>query len=517
MRSLALLIFCSFAAYAQTSGSENSGESTYTEGLMHFVLQDYANANKQFTAFLVIQPKSAAGYFMKSRAEQGLEQYAKAEYSAGEAVALDPQNVYYLQHYAGTLTLNHKSAEEVYRKWMKLRVEDEEPYLRLLEWQTKEGKTAEALKTLDLAEKNFGSSEKFVKAKQILLMKDNKVEAALKEGSKVNDPEYVLEQARLLVGANKPGEAVRLLEGNLGSTVPGAYVLLGELYLRQGNKVGLSGLLQQVNSSGSLAYDVKMGVLELAAKAGVEGVGLAAEDLIATYPEQGKAYLYAGDFRFRKGEFLTARDQYRRAVKQDKNIYQVWQALLEISYKLGDWASLVKDADQASMYFPNQGLVWMYYGLGQLALGEDAALSFEEAERLHPSLKEVSSWGKALSEKKKPEWTAQPKEEWGQYLLVKYGDAAQKLNLAAALSARSPDNHVYKYVLAEQLLLAGRVEEGLKTLAFVPEEEAQAPFFEIKGDLLLKGGKSEEAKQVWTQGAKRFPNNKQIQERIKSM
>lgn len=515
MRSLALLIFCTFAAYAQTTGSENSGESTYTEGLMHFVLQDYASANKQFAAFLSIQPKSAAGHFMKSRSEQGLEHYAQAEFSAAEAVALEPQNVHYLKQYAQVLTLNHKSAEDVYRQWMKLSPEEEEPYLRLVEWQSQTGKTNDALKTVEMAEKRFGTSEKLVKAKQILLMKDNKVDAALKVGAQVQDPAYVLEQARLLLTANKVEDAVRLLEKNLSPEVPGSYVLLSELFQKQGNKAGLGQLLQTVRADESLAYDVKMGVLEQAAKANVEGVGEVAEVLISKYPEQGKAYLYAGDFTFKRGELAQARTYYRRAVNQDKNVFEVWQALLEISYKLGDWTALVQDADQASMYFPNQGMVWLYLGLGQLATGEDASLAFEEAERLHPALKEVSVWGQALSAKKKPNWTEQPKEEWGQYLLLQYGESTQKLGLAAALSARIPDNHVYKYLLANQLLIAGRLEEGLKTLSFVREEDAQAEYFDLKGELLSKGGKSEEAKQVWMAGAQRFPKNKNLQERIK--
>jgi predicted Zn-dependent protease len=517
MRSLALLIFCTFAAYAQTTGSENTGESTYTEGLMHFVLQDYANANKQFSAFLSIQPKSAPGYFMKSRSELGLEQYAKAEFSAAEAVSLDPVNVYYLQHYAETLKLNHKSPEEVYRKWIKLQSDQEEPYLRLLEVQTQAGKNAEALKTVELAEKNFGISEKLVKAKQILLMKENKLEAAIKEGTKLASPDLVLEQARLLLNANKVNEAVGLLEGNLSTEVPGTYILLSELYLRQGNRAALGDLLQRVSRNEALAYDSKIGVLEQAARGGVELVGEAAEHLLSEYPEQGKASLYAGDYRFRKGELIKARDHYKNAVKQDKNLYEVWLALLEISYKLGDWDALLRDADQASMYFPNQGMVWLYFGLAQLEMGDDAGISFEESERLLPALKVVSVWGQHVSAKKKPDWTSEPKDEWGQYLVLKYGESAQKLNLAAALSARIPNNHVYKYLLAEQLLKVGRVEDGLQALSFVPEVEALGKYYEVKGDLLAKSGKREEAKQTWAAGAQRYPKNKQLQERIKSM
>lgn len=92
MRFLAFFMIFIWGAKAQTPASENSG--AYTEGLMYFVLQDYSKALQQFNSFVVIDPNSGAGFFMKSRSELALGQLAKAEFSASEAVRIDPQNVF---------------------------------------------------------------------------------------------------------------------------------------------------------------------------------------------------------------------------------------------------------------------------------------------------------------------------------------------------------------------------------------------------------------------------------------
>jgi tetratricopeptide (TPR) repeat protein len=515
MRFLALFMIFIWGAKAQVPASENSG--AYTEGLMYFVLQDYPKALQQFNSFVVIEPKSGAGFFMKSRSELALEQLAKAEFSASEAVRLDPQNVYYLKHYAQVLKQNHKAVDEVYERWIKLRPDDEEPYLEWLEYQSASGNYAQALKIIGLAEKRWGSTERFIKAKQIILMKDNRVEAALQEGSKVEDPGFALDQAKLLIQNQKTAEAIKTLSGSLSASLPESYTLLGDLYSKEGRKEEVESLLERALAEPGLPYDAKVHLTRIVAQWSGEKAGRVAEKLIIESPDQGKAYLIAGDYNYKAGDLQKAREYYEKAVQMDKSQFEVWKALLETNFGVGDWQALEKNADQASIYFPSQGIVWFYLGLAQWMLGEDATMSFEEAQQWDSSLKEAATIGLQLAEKKKVVWSKIPSDPFSQFLYLKTGGSENRVTIAGSLSANFPSAPLYKVLLAESLLATNKIEEAEKTLSFIKEEIAPVDYFIVKGDILHRKGLVTDAKSVWEEGLRRNKSNKILQEKIKSI
>ncbi|ADQ18644.1 Tetratricopeptide TPR_1 repeat-containing protein [Leadbetterella byssophila DSM 17132] len=515
MRFLAFFMIFIWGAKAQTPASENSG--AYTEGLMYFVLQDYSKALQQFNSFVVIDPNSGAGFFMKSRSELALGQLAKAEFSASEAVRIDPQNVFYLKHYAEVLKQNHKQVDKVYEKWIELRPDDEEPYLEWLEYQSASGNYAQALKIIGLAEKKWGSSERIIKAKQIILMKDNKVEAALQEGSKVQDPAFALDQAKLLIQNQKTKEAIKTLSGSLSASLPESYILLGDLYSKEGRKEEVEGLLEKALTETGLSYDAKVHLTRIVAQWSGEKAGKAAEQLIKETPEQGRAYLIAGDYNYKSGDLPKARDYYEKAVQKDKSQFEVWKALLETNFGLGDWQALEKSADQASIYFPSQGQVWLYLGLAQIMLGEDASMSFEEAQQWDSSLKEAASIGLQWAEKKKVVWSKVPSDPFSQFLYLKTGGTENRVAIAGTLSANYPSAPLFKVLLAESLMDSNKLEEAEKTLSFIKEEIAPVDYFIVKGDILHRKGLASDAKSVWEEGLKRNKANKVLQEKIKSI
>ncbi len=541
MRILAFLFFFSAVAWGQTRPGPAAGESTFTEGMMFFVLEDYAGALKRFETFVKVNEKSAAGFYMKSRAESALEQHAKAEVSAAEAVELDRSSPYFLQNYAGILRKNHKNreAQNAWRELIRLRPAQMEAYYHLLELQADAGESKEALKTLELAEKQFGTSEKITKARQLILLKENKVEAAIKEGNKLTEanPEFVLNQAAILISNQQRKEAVKLLEEAVTAhpDLTDAYGLLSELYTGEKNKQASLQLMDKVLQQTAFPYSLKVNVLGNHLKAfgndvtDLEPLLEKAQALTAAYPDQARAYLYTGDISFRMGKSLQAREQYSKAVALDKNQFEVWLALLQIHYNLGDFARLEKDADNATVYFPNQPLIWLYLGLAQVQNHEpdDAEIAFEEALRLGADAMIKAGAEAGMAEVKGGEdlealVRAHPENPYVQYLFARKSLASHPetaLKLAAELSGKHPENNFYKVLFARALLSVKKAEDALKTLEFIRPEEAllSADYFDAKGDALAALGKSAEAREEWEKALQLDKTNKTIQEKIKQI
>lgn len=547
MRLLAFLFFVSLGVIAQPEmKKETAGESTFTEGMMLFVLQDYAGALRQFETFIKLDEKSAVGYYMKSRAESALNQNIKAELSAETSVNLDKNGFYYLENYANALRKNNKNSEAqtAYKNLIKAKPDFIEAYYSLLALQVDAGQSQDALKTLDQAEEQFGSSEKITQAKQTILLKDNKVDAALKEGSKqvAGNPEFVLNQAKILVENKRAKEAVVLLE-NAVSTNPDfvdGFGLLSELYGSQKEALKSDQLLDKILGNAAFPFSLKANAIGNYLRAfgneskAIENLLPKINTLAANHSDQSRAFIYSADINFRLNNALAARDAYAKAVSLDKNQFEVWMALSQINYRLGDYKRLEKDAENATMYFPNHGGLWFYLGLGQLLNGnaDDAEISLEEASRFGGNEELKSSILATQSELFRIRKNTQKSDaalknvaadnEFRQFFAVKNAlenNPESAVLAAAKLSERFPQNNVYKMNLAKALLTAKKSNEALEALNFIKVEEADKSFdiLETRGDILSALGKADEAQTEYKKSLELNKNNKRVQDKLKQL
>lgn len=541
MRLLAFLFFVSLGVYAQPEAKkETKGESTFTEGMMLFLLEDYAGALRQFETFVKVDDKSAVGYYMKSRAESALNQNIKAELSAEMSVQLDKSGFYYLENYAKTLRQNSKNteAQAAYKSLIASKPDFIDAYYALLALQVDAGKSQDALKTLDLAEAQFGPSEKITQAKQTILLKDNKVDAAIKEGNKqvAGNPEFVLNQAKILIENKREKEAVLLLEGAVTANpdfVDG-FGLLSELYTSQKDIQKSEQLLNKIVETAAFPFSLKANSIGSYLRAfgneskTVESLLPKLNSLAANYADQSRAFIYLGDVNYRLNNALAARNAYAKAVSLDKNQFEVWMALAQINYKLGDFKRLEKDAESATMYFPNNGVIWFYLGLGQLLNGntDDAEISLEEAARFGGNESVLAAQSEIFRIKKNNQKAAEllknvkEDNEFRQFFAVKTAleeKPETAVLTSAKLSERFPQNNVYKLNLAKALLAAKKANEALETLSFINSDEINSSFeiLETKGDVLTALGKTDEAQLEYKKSLELNKNNRRVQEKLK--
>jgi len=101
-------------------------------------------------------------------------------------------------------------------------------------------------------------------------------------------------------------------------------------------------------------------------------------------PDLAGSYVYMGDLLMRKGLLEEARKNYLRSLQYDKSIFEVWLAIVELDTKLNDNAALIKDAQNAVDYFPNQAFFWYHLGYGNVLIKDynEAIYALDEARNL---------------------------------------------------------------------------------------------------------------------------------------
>ena len=81
------------------------------------------------------------------------------------------------------------------------------------------------------------------------------------------------------------------------------------------------------------------------------------------HPDEAKAFAIYGDVLFQDKKYTEARDSYKKALKLNDQIYQIWYQLIRIEVSQGDFQQAVADGEEALTVFPNQAELYLYTGI----------------------------------------------------------------------------------------------------------------------------------------------------------
>jgi len=85
------------------------------------------------------------------------------------------------------------------------------------------------------------------------------------------------------------------------------------------------------------------------------------EELIATHPEEAKAYAIAGDAYLNSGNYQEAIRKYKSTLERTKKVFPVWEQLMFALKSEKDFEELKKVSMQALDYYPNQPIAYIYH------------------------------------------------------------------------------------------------------------------------------------------------------------
>lgn len=532
-----------------------SAEASFIEGMKEYIAENYAKAANIFEGIIKKHEEPTAGmYHMLSKAYIQLNNLNEASIAAKETIDREKDNTYYQTFYADILTqlLDYDGAIDLYKRVIRKNPLDISNYILLSEIYILQEEYDDAIKLYNQVEKNIGSDEEISHRKQMLYLRQNKVDEAIKEGDRLMesqplDPEYVLNQAQIMIGNQKLPDAEKLLLNHLKSdpNLAEGHVLLADIYRRFGDIDACHEQLELAFENPSLASEVKLKVLGsfiklVEEKPDTESINNAislTQNLIDIDPELAGAYVFMGDLLMKKGRLEEARDSYVKSTEYDKSVFEVWLAIVELDTKTENLQNLVKDAGRAAEYFPNQAFFWYHFGYGNVlikdydeaiyALEEARNLSFDKPELLkhilsllgdsYNATKQYNDSERAYEEalKMDPEYLP-VLNNYSYFLALRNKNLDKAQEMSKRLVSLSPANVDYldtrAWVLfkAENYLHAKEVIES----AVIYAKDVNGTVLEHYGDILYKLGDKPQALEQWKKAKLLGENSKTIDQKI---
>lgn len=376
---LIILSCCHWAlAQTQTSEADVQAESTFIEATRNKMIGRYDLAIDQYREILKTQPNNHVILYELANAYLNIKKLAEAQDAIKQAVQAQPNNIYYLQLQAGIFHSQQDEAAEagVYKKLQALSPQKELYYdkwsLILMHLYRNE----EAVKVLDLLEKEKGINEISSLRKVQILEIQNKPRDAEAELLKLNqafpnDLKYLHALAAFYKKNQKENKALEVYKSIL-SIAPEdeiSNLALAVSYRQNGQDSKYIESIGSLMSNTAISLDVK--ILELIPylqkaistrdRPLLDVLEQQAVVLVSKYPEQAKPFAFYGDILNEKGEYRSALEQYQSALGINDRIPAVWDQYLLLSSKFEAPSHFLNQAEKAFDLFPNHAGLALHY------------------------------------------------------------------------------------------------------------------------------------------------------------
>lgn len=562
--------------------NEIKAEYHTIKGMGKFLLEDYDEALKLFKEALQLSPDNAGIHFKIAETYFLLGVKSQATLHVKRSIELDDDN----ESYYVLLANIHKSelrpelAVSAYEQLLKKKPKLVDYHFDLAELYSnlgrsyyqqkleltysetpKKGKKAKRLKevtarmddnfnkalgSLRQIEKKYGINEEITTNIQLILMRQDKLDEAYKEGDKLieanpDSPEYRVFQAELYQSNNEIDKAVKLLEETtkLYPEYGRTHLMLSDMYKKLDKR-------DEAITELELAFkDQELPISQKAAKLGPYLMDINAGDnkeialmLIQTiadiHPEDAHANTVIGDYYQAVGDNEKARKYYRKVIELDENNLTMWQKVVAYDLELEDKENLIKDSEEALELFPNQPILWLYNGMGySLNKEHDKAIrSLEQGKKLSSDREMKNTFNAQLGDiYNDAKDYLKSDEAYEAVLAVNPQDAHVLNNFAYFLSLRGeklpkakemskklisihPDNPTYLDTYGWVLFMLGEYDESKLVLEKAASKLEDGTIIEHYGDALFKAGEVDKAVEQWIKAQKLGGTTDNIEEKI---
>ena len=232
-----------------------------------------------------------------------------------------------------------------------------------------------ALKTYNKLEELYGLNEEIIRQKQLLYLKQNKLDEAILEWKKLiaatpEDQNLIVDLANLLFVNNRNTEAKKLLEETMAKNPdsPYASLMLSEVYKKEGKKQEAKSELQKAFASPNLNIDAKIGVLismirQIQADTTIKNELIELGNiLVKVHPNEAKAFAMNGDILAIQEKKQPALNNYIQSISLDNSHYKIWQQIIFLASELNQNDTIIKYSEKAVEVFPTQPIFYYYAG-----------------------------------------------------------------------------------------------------------------------------------------------------------
>ncbi len=510
--------------------SFDQAEYLFSEGMKHFILEDYKKALILFEESDRLKPNNHATAFKLADTYFKLENYTEAEIFAKKALNINDQNPYYHLLLADIYERNkdYKSLATTLEKLVEVKP-SEEYYFDLASAYLYLPDLDKAIDAYNQSEEKFGLSEMVIRQKQRIYLKQGKIEEALVEGKKLieNFPgeiRFIASQAQLLLANDKTDEAALLLEKVLAQNPEDeeTRLTLARVYKVQGKHEKADEMILTAFASPLVDVNQKIEILQIYQQEAIkenntDKVKKLAGILVETHPNSSTALSIYGDFLMYDQKRKEAREHFLAALKIDGNAFDTWQKVLNIDWELQEYEAVIDHAEDAQEYFPNQPRLYFFAGLGYVMKKDyDTAKDMLETGRMYantPQLiaqfdaqlgdvfhyledfeKSDEHYEKALAID--PD-NIQVLNNYAYYLSIRKENIDKALKMGKKLMEKAPENPTYLDTYGWILYADGQYKEALKYLEKAALNSDDGTIAEHYGDVLYRTGDKEKALIQW--------------------
>ena len=349
----------------------------YFEGLHEKLMENYPQAAISFNKVLDIDPANDAAMYELANMSFAQNKPTEAERLIRNAVTVAPDNEWYWSFLSEIYKKTNNISELVLvlEELIRLRPDKEEYYYDRANAFMILKKTDQAVAAYDEIESKFGSSQDLSSAKQRILLQQGKpeqVKEALETQIK-NNPDDVhnyLYLSDVFIKSGNRDKAIEVLNRAKAIAPANAMVRLALAdnfkALKQFDNTFIE--LKVAFADPNLNIDEKVRIVlsffpmfaDFTARAYANEL---ASIMTKTHPDEAKAFAIYGDVLFQEKKYTEARDSYKKALKLNNQIYQIWEQLIRIEVSQGDFQQAVADGEEALTVFPNQAELYLYTGI----------------------------------------------------------------------------------------------------------------------------------------------------------
>lgn len=258
--------------------------------------------------------------------------------------------------------------------------------------------------------------------------------------------------------------------------------------------------------------------------------------LTTTHPSDPKSFALYGDVLYQKQDYEGAKLAYQKALALNKNVFVIWEQLLQIALFTNKPNELIAVGEEALTFFPNQVNVYFFVGTGYLINKNyekainylSNALNFEiENKALKTQI--YASLGDAYQGQKKYKESSDAYEKalilepnnsyalnnYAYYLSLRNEDLPKAEKMSVKSNQLEKDNASFQDTYAWILFKLGRYREAeewmQKAILNNPNNATQ---FEHLGDIYFKLGNLSSALEYWNKALIIDPNNPLLKKKI---
>lgn len=545
---LLFFLFCllSIKSFAQEmpvsdAREENVVKELFFTGLKDKMAENYVKASLIFNKIIALDPKNDAAYFELASMNYRQSKWLDAEINIKKAIALKPQNIWYLRLNSEIYKRNGNmdALVSVFDQLIALSPETEDFYFDKANALFISGKVDEAKAAYDLLEQKFGSSKELIMAKQRINLQDkgakndDAVEKLIAENP--TDVKNYLYLSGVLLEKNKPEEALQLLQ-KAKVIDPNNFdidLALADVYQSQRKNELAIVPLKSAFAHAEMPVANKLKIIaamlprfnnQLVAKDATDLIEIA----IKTQPNNAKLLLMYGDVLYQRGNYSSAKEQYAAVLKLEEQNYLALEKLLAVQTLMGQYNEAIKTGEDALTIYPNQAILYYYRAFALHRNGQNAEAGLEiksallldadddnlkamifalQAEVLidQEKLKEAdAAFEKAITLAPNNYLTL---SNYAYYLALRNQNLPKAEMLAEKAAKALPKNASVLDTYAMVLLKQGKYDLALKhiELALQNNEASNPVYLEHYGDILFFKGEKENAVVQW-QKAKQAGN-----------